>query len=359
MRAPFIVWRYLATEFVRAFLGTLAAICAIFLVIDFVDRAKAYTGEGWQRDAAILYGYKAITVAYQLAPAALLLAGAIAVAGFRRRGEYTAMRALSISPLQLLVPIALVAGLIVSGMMIADELVVGSASRHVDDITTSRFHSYGDWRTFFGQTSWFRGKRHIYHLREGDADEGFRKVTIFTLSDDFRLARRIDAREMKPLQGRTWRLVDGRERTLGEGSELRPFATLDLTFDEEPTSFRIAKGRPEQLPLRSLVEQITLRENVGLPVERYLLALHNKAAYPLAGLPAALLAATVTLRPGRKGYLTEAVADGFFVILWLWALMVISKAAALAGYVSAGPAAWGPVLVMALLASIAAFRSAR
>jgi lipopolysaccharide export system permease protein len=329
-------------------------VCAVFLVVDFVDRAKAYRGDGWQAAAAELYGYKLIVVAYQLAPAALLVGAGVTLAGVRRRGEYTALCALAVGPLQVLLPIAAVTLGACGGLMIADEALVGYASRRVDEITAGRFRSFGDWRTFFGQTRWFRGKTHIYHLRDGDAEQGFTNVTMLSLSDDFRLARRMDAREMRPAGGRRWTLVDGLERQLGEtASPLRRFAVETVELEEDPTSFHIVKGRPEQLGLSELGEQIRLREKVGRPVERFLLARHNKAAYPLAGLPAAVLAGALALRPSRKGALTEALTDGFMVIVGLWAAMVVFKAAALAGHLGPAAAAWAPVALMTLLAATA------
>ena len=352
--------RYVAREYLRAFFGTLVAICAIFLVVEYVDRARIYTGPGWQRAVLALYANKAITVFYQLAPAAMLLGAGITLAGLRRRGEFTAIKALAIGPWALLVPLTAVCLALVGGAMVADELLVGRASRRVDEINTTRFKSWGDWGQFFGENHWFRGKRHVYHLRSGGPDEGFENVTVYTLSDDFRLAKRLDARRMLPAGGRAWRFVDGSRREFVAGqSKFERFDERVIELDEDPRSFRIAKGRPEQMGLRELREQIGLRQNVGLPAERYLMAAHNKLAYPLGGLPGMLLACALALRPGRRGRLASVMAEGFLIIVGIWGLLVIFKAAAFAGYVSAALAAWAPVMVLSALAAIALKRFVR
>ncbi len=357
-----ILWRYIASEYFKAFVAALFGVTAIYLVVDFVDRAKSYTGEGWQRAALELYAHKAVMIGHQLAPAALLMAAGITIAGFRRRGEYTAMRALAISPLGVLMPVAACCLMLSGGLMAADEYAVGKSSRRVDEITTGRFKTWGDWRMFFSPTRWFRGKEFIYHLREGDAESGFRDVTLYTTTEDFRLAVRIDAKEMRPLfeKGENgWLLVDGVRRGLaGDGSFSR-FDQLEVTLSEPHSAFQIAKGRPEQLRWADLRQQIDRREEVGLPAERYVLALHNKLAYPLVGLPAALLAAVLALRQSRKGYLTEALAEGFVVIIGLWAMMVMFKAAALAGYFSPIAAAWAPVGLLGVLALFSVRRACR
>ncbi|MFN7131560.1 MAG: LptF/LptG family permease, partial [Myxococcales bacterium] len=75
-----LLWRYLAAEYLKAFVATLVAVSAIYLVVDFVDRAKTYTGEGWQAAVAELYLHKFVTMGFQLAPAAMLMAAGITLA---------------------------------------------------------------------------------------------------------------------------------------------------------------------------------------------------------------------------------------------------------------------------------------
>lgn len=349
-----ILSRYLATEFLKAFLGTLSAICAIYLVVDYADRARMYSGEGWVSAASILYVHKAVMILYQLAPGALLLAGGLTLATLRKRGEYTALRALSISPMRLVAPMVAVGLLVAAGLMLGDEWVVGRSSRRVDEISTGRFKNYGDWRLFFGENRWFRGKQFIYHLRDGSPTEGFSNVTLYSFSDEFRLARRIDAKLMAPLGGRRWRLLEGTERDFsGDQSRWERFEEREMLFDEDPGSFAISKGRPEQLKLRELGDQIRLRREVGLPSERYVLAMHNKVAYPLGGVPGLVLACALVLRPGRRSYLTAAIAEGFTIMVLLWGLLVVSKAAALSGMVVPAVAAWAPVVIIAAVSAVA------
>lgn len=355
-----ILWRHIAGEYLKALLGTLFGLCAIYLVVDYVDRSKNYGGPDWLIWVLKLYGYKAATVAYELAPGAMLLAAGVAVASLRRRGEYVALRALALGPGHVFAPMALVAVLLIGGIMVADEYVVAPASRKVDEINVGRFGTWGSYRLYHGDVRWFRGQRHIYHLRRGSADEGFSDVTLYTLSRGFRLAKRIDAERMVPVGGAVWKLVGGTERTLSGGaSQVERFAEREVILDEDPAAFRIIKGRPEQLGLKDLTEQIELRQHAGLPAGRWRLTLHNRFAYPLAGLPGAMLACALTLRPGRRSFLTSALAEGFVAIVLFWALLVVFKAAALAGMFPAALAAWGPVGVLAACALVAARRFAR
>jgi lipopolysaccharide export system permease protein len=349
-----ILWRYVALEYLKAFAASLVAVTAIYLVVDFVDRARIYSGPGWQAAAATLYGYKTLTVGYQLAPAALLLAAGVALAGVRRRGEYVALRALAMGPWSLYLPVAATGLLIASGLVLADELVIGRAGRHVDEISAHRFRVYGDWRTYFGRNPWFHGNRYIYHLRSSDGDAAFNDVTLFALSEDFRLSQRIDARRMTSAGGKSWTLVDGAARELsGMEARVETFGERTLQLDEDPEAFRIAQGRPEQMPFSEVRRQISLRSKVGLPSQVYQLALHNKLAYPLGGIPGAMLSGALCLRPGRRGYLTAALAEGFFLIVVFWAVLVMCKAAVIAGGLSPALAAWIPSALFGGAAALA------
>src|SRR5690606_4756047 len=73
------IFRYVTKTYLKTFVGIFFAVLVIFLVTDFVDRAKSYTGPNWVLDVLELYAWKAVLVAQQLAPAALLLAAGAAM----------------------------------------------------------------------------------------------------------------------------------------------------------------------------------------------------------------------------------------------------------------------------------------
>jgi lipopolysaccharide export system permease protein len=111
-------------------------------------------------------------------------------------------------------------------------------------------------------------------------------------------------------------------------------------------------GRPEQMRLSELNEQIRTRTEVGLPTRQFSLGYHNRFAYPFAGLPAALLAVGLALRPNRKGNLTTAMVEGLIVAVTLWGLMVVCRTLVLAERLSPAIAAWAPFVVLAVAAAL-------
>lgn len=338
------LFRYVSKTYLGLFATIFAAILAIFLVTDFVDRAKAYTGPNWVIDVLELYAWKAVLVAQQLAPAALLLAAGAAISVIRKRGELTAIDALAFGPRAVYLPIALWAALLCSVFVIFEEVAVVKAGPRVDEITTTRFNRWGDWRFYFQPKQWFRLGDRIFYLRAGDAERGFEDVTVLRLSPQFELVQRIDAERMHHVEGTRWRLVQATDRSFGPGdaSELRTEAEAIYDLGAAGNAFRIRKGRPEQMRLNVLREQIVARAEVGLPTQQFRLAMHNRFAYPLAGFPAAMLAVGLALRRERKGHLTTALLEGLAVAMGLWGVMVVCKTLVLSERMSPVLAAWMP-----------------
>jgi len=346
------LFRYVLRMYAGYAAGIFVAMLTVFLVVDFVDRAKGYTGPHWARYAAELYAWKSLQVMQQLGPAALMLGAGVAVSALRKRGEITALSALSFGPSTLYLPIGLLALGTAAGLVAFDEALVVKAGRHVDEIQANAFDRWGDWRIVYEPKQWFRRGDWVLFLRKGDTEHGFEEVTLLELSKGFELSRRIDAQRMESVGGTQWRLSEIVERRFLEdgNSPVRevPQETFDLGVKQ--SALHIMPGRPEQMRFPELREQIRARKAVGLPTRSFYLTMHNRFAYPLAGVPAALLAIGLALRQGRKGHLTTALVEGLGVAMAMWGMMVVCRALVVNERVEAGPAAWAPVVLLSVLA---------
>jgi lipopolysaccharide export system permease protein len=343
-----LLMRHVLGRYLVIFGATLAGLLVVFLVADFVDRARVYTGPNWIRDVAELYGWKALVAAHQLAPAALLLAGAALVSLLRKRGELTAILALGFGRRVIFGPVAIVALTVAVVLGLMDEFLVGRASRRVDEITALRFHRWGDWRSFFERKQWFRHEDRILHLQDGDVQSGFRGVTMLRLTPDFDLAERTDAEQMRQAGGTSWRLSGVTERRFdGRGGvKVSAFPERIIDLGIRPAQLAIRPGRPEQMRTPVLRAQIRARREVGLPNPLFLLALGNRFTYPLCGVPAALLAAALALRPSRRASLTSALVEGLAVTLLLWGLSIIARALVTSGRMAPLVASALPLIVL-------------
>ncbi len=342
------LFRYVARTYLQFAVGIFFAVLAIFLVVDFVDRARNYTGEGWVWNVMLLYANKALVATQQLGPAALLLAAGASVSSLRKRGEVTAMQSLTFGPSALYLPVALCVGLACVGLVAFDEWVSVRASRRVEEITTQRFNRWGDWGLYHSPKQWFRRGENIFYLRGGSAQDGFDNVSVITVTPEFRLARRLDAKQMQVVEGTRWKLIGVVERSFTKDgqSSVRDLEEAEYDLGVTAETFRIRPGRPEQMRLPVLREQIAVREEVGLESRQFSLALHNRFAYPLAGFPAAMLAVGLALRPGRKGHLTVAIVEGLLISVTMWGLMVVSRTLVLTERLTPVVAAWMPTALL-------------
>lgn len=343
---------YVLRLYVTYFLAMLAIVLAVFVVADFSDRVKLFMAHSLL-DVGQMYWNKSLVALHQLVPPAMMLAAGAAIATLSKRGEITAMRALTFRPSALYLPIG-GSALIAAGLLLAfDESVVTKAGARVDDLAVTRFNSgWNAWYTYYRPTQWFRRGDEVLHVGGGDAQTGFQGVAIFKLGPDFRLVSRTDAERMTWIDGNQWELTSAAIRHFPPDGDvtLEQLAKTTIALNFPRKVLVVQSGRPEYLPRAALLEQIRARREVGQPIEKHLLALHNRYAYPLTGLAATLVALGLGLRPGRKGQLTSALVEGFAIAVAMWAMMVVGKGLALAGHLPIPAAAWVPFALLAMIA---------
>ncbi len=345
---------YVMRTYVRSVVGILAAVLTVFLVVDFVDRARAYTGEGWVWDVLRLYANKALVATQQLGPAALLLAAGATVSALRKRGEVTALRALTFGPASLYVPIGLCALAVCLGLIAFDEQVVVKASRRVDEITTQRFNRWGDWRLYYTPKQWFRRGEHVFFLRAGSAEEGFRDVAILTLTPDFKLSRRLDAEAMYPLEGTRWRLTGSRGAHVLTGWPHRGAGTCPRlsTISACPrTRSASVRGAPSRCAPRSCASRSSRAPRWGWPRASTSWRCTTGSPIRWRAFPRRCWPWGWRCGPNRRGHLTAAIVEGLLITVTMWGLMVVCRTLVMTERLAPFVAAWLPSLVLSVAAA--------
>jgi lipopolysaccharide export system permease protein len=354
-----ILARYIARRALFATLAAQAGLVAIYVAIDFVDNANAYTGPGWLGAVIELYANKSAVVVCQTAPAAMLLGAALAASGLRQTREWTALRSLGLGPWRIVAPIlamGLAFALAVAGL---NDAVAVHAAERADEIQRLTFQRFGGTRRWEARRQpkrWYRSPdgRRIYHLRGQRIGGGFESATILEVDPQFRLVRRIDAAEMRPAGG-AWTLADVEERTfLADGGvSLERFGERRYDFAEPPEAFALVPGRPSQLRYSVLTDQIRLRRQMGQRVAEFELERQGRGAAVIVGLSASLIALALALRPGRKGHIATSLVEAVGISLALWTVQGTALAMGLSGRVAPVPAAWVPVLLFAAVGLLA------
>lgn len=344
---PSLLTRYLALSYLRTAVATLVGVVAVVLVVDVADRAYSFRGDGWFADVLRLYANLSVDLAWQVAPSALLLAAGITVSAMRQTGELTAFHALGNAPARILAAVLATCAVGCAGLVVLNEAVVVDAARKADEIKASRFRRSGDFRAYLEPQHWFRSGDRLYNLRGVDG-EGFTDVTLYRVDGRFGLRERIDAERMRPAPDRGWILEGARVSTFAGGAReaQAAHATLHLDLPESPEDLRVRAGKPRQMGLIALWQQVRVRERMGLSSLEWRHELHNRLAYPFSAVPGAFLAILLALRRNRKGHLATALAEGILVSLLVFTMLTVFRALGVSGALPPALAAWLPSVLL-------------
>jgi lipopolysaccharide export system permease protein len=356
--------RYVAKRFLRSFLAVLLGACALYGVIDFADRAGDYTGAGWFLWVLRLYGNRLAKVAVLISPAAMLIASGLTLSALRARSELVAALAGGRSPARLVVPLALCSLLVGAAVYQFDDSVAVHSALKAERISAEHFHIWGAYRTYLAPKRWLKLEGRILQLGDALPEGGYKDASIFEMSKDFSLVRRIDAEAMRPAGGDSWllrgvqlRRFDVPAGARGSGPQFERAAELRLDLPGAAAIQQVAPGRPEMLSRSELRHQIDVRQLLGLGTEEDWFEYYSRVAYVLVGCAGTLLAAALALRGNRRGNVSTALLEGLVVAGVLWAFLGIAKALSISGKLPPLVCAFAPELFgvaagLALLAQV-------
>lgn len=342
-----ILERYVARLTAGLFVTLALGVVTLFLVIDFGDWLRIYTGKP-VADVAALYWYRSHVALVQFAPAALVLAAGLAVTVVRRRGEWTALRALGASPATVVRPILLVATLAALGLVGFQELVVSDSGPKIDRLMMERFDRWGDFLTVYSPRRWFKVGDSLLNVRGEANPERLEDVRLFKLGASSELVRWTEGSRLTFVREGQWQIEDATELDFS-GAEARAGrkGTFELALPLRPEVTQLAVGRPEWLPLTVLTRQVSLMAALQLPTEPTRFAIHYRWAGPLSAVLAALIACLLGLRGQSGASVPRTLLEGAGLYGGLFVAGMISRSLAINGRLEPALAAWlAPLLLL-------------
>lgn len=349
-----LIERYIARLTAGLFAALAVGVVTLFLVIDFGDWLRIYTGKP-AIDVLTVYWYRSHVALVQFAPAALVLAVALSVTILRRRGEWTALRALGASPATVVKPVVIVAAAAALGIVAFQEYVVSASGPKIDRMMMERFDRWGDFLSVYSPKRWFRVGDSLLNVR-GEANPArLEDVRLYTVGPGADLVRWIEAGQLTYVREGHWRADEANE-LLFEGAEAKAArkGSFEVALALEPEVTQLAVGRPEWLPLTVLHEQVGLMNALKLPTESTRFAIHHRWAAPVASLLAALIACLLGLRGRARASVPRALLEGAGLYGGLFVVAMISRSLAINGRLPPPFAAWlAPLLLLPLVAWLA------
>lgn len=344
--------KYIARQF---FLSLATFVCAIvgiiFLatVVDLIDRlATKDVSLTVTLQMALL---KLPHLSQEVMPFTILFAAMTTFWRLTRSHELVVARAAGVSVWQFLLPV------------LGSALVVGCltviALNPLASILLSRFErleaNYVRNETSFLAVSktglWLRqadsnGQSVIHASRVSPGSVLLHNVMVLRYAEQDRFIDRIDA-DRAQLEDNRWRLFEAWISAPGSASEFHKELTLptDLTADKIQESF----APPETISFWNLPEFIEIMDAAGFSALPHRLQWHRLLALPMLFAAMALLAATFSMRPQRRGKVGLVIMAGLLTGFLLYFASNFVFAIGLSGTIPVVLAAWAPAGVSLML----------
>ncbi len=342
-----ILDRYIVRESVKLLGLCLVVFIGIYVVVDLFEKLSRFL-EAHVSPGLIVryYVFRLPKIFTEVLQVAVLLACLLSLGNLARNNEVLAMKMGQIGALRIALP-CIGVGLAASALAwIAVEYVAPPARERALNIERTQVRRLPAYRITRDSDIWYRAQDDRFvHISLIEAQSGLiRGMSIFELSPDFDLLRRIDAREAT-FGPQGWTVHDGYQLELDKNPiRITPFTQMTLSLKERPEEFARVARSPEEMTYAQLREYIDRLVKSGVTATRYLVDLHAKVATALASLIMAILGVSFGLRTNRSGvmlWVAACIPMGFVY----WVVLQLGIQFGRAGSIPPLVAAWIPNLV--------------
>jgi len=352
-----ILDRYISQQIVRYFGATFALVTVIYMIADFFEKVDKLIESGLAFPKAALYFVSRIPLEH-LIPASTLLSVLVVFGMMNKHNEITALKTGGVSIYRLLkAPFAL--GVIFSLVLLMfSEILLPIVRSNANRIWMEEVKKVQT--TSRRKNIWLKGHRSIYHIQFFDPVrlKAF-DVSLNFFDDDFRLTRRIDAREGEYTEGH-WVFREAMEqvRNPDDGSfVVRHRDQMSVPLDFEPLDLKRVAKASDEMSLPELADYIQTAESEGYDTTTYRVDFHAKIAYPLVCLILSAIAVAIAGRGKRGENLAIVLVTGIGLAFCFWVLHGFSLSLGYAGMLPPLVAAWLPNLTYFFTAVVLLLRA--
>jgi lipopolysaccharide export system permease protein len=339
--------RYIVRECLKILVLCLVVFMGIYVIVDLFEKFSRFL-EAHVAPGLILryYVFSLPTIFTQVLPVAVLLASLLSLGSMARHNEILAMKMGQVSSLRIALPcigVGLAASL---AAWTATEYVAPRTSERALSIWQTRVRHLPAHRITRDSDIWYRARENRFvHISLIEAQSGvIWGMSVFDLSPDFDLVRRVDAREATWGEG-GWTLRKGYRLDLDQGQvRIDPFREMGVALSEKPEEFARVARSPQEMSYVQLRDYIQRLVSSGVNANRYRVDLYAKVATALVSLVMALIGVSFGLRTGKAGvmlWVGVCIPMGFLY----WMLLSLGIALGRGGALPPLVAAWIPNLV--------------
>lgn len=349
------VTRYMAKQFLLAFLGVFFVFIGVIFLIDTIELLRRSGGKEEATFGVVLSMaiFKLPLTAQKTLSFAVLFGAMFAFWRLNRSSELIALRAAGVSVWQFMLPVIATALLLGAFKIAAVNPVAAVMIGRYEQLENRYLRRLGSLMAATSSGVWLRQPEeegpsviHAATARVGPNELELSQVIVLRYRGQDEFAGRIDA-ERATLERGHWRLVKAQVTVPDQPSRSAAIYELktDLTIARIQNSF----SSPATVSFWELPRFIDALEATGFSALGHRLHLHSLIAEPMLYVAMILIAAVFSLRHNRRRGVLFAVAGGIatgFVLFFLSDLVL-----ALAHSTRLPPifAAWAPPLASALI----------
>lgn len=347
-----ILSRYIAATYLRILGLCVGSFAAIYLVIDFIEKAGRFArAQAAPQYVTLFFLWKIPEIVSQVLPLAALMATLLTLGTLSRGSEITAMRGCGISLARIAAPILALAFAFSLLALFSSEFVVPRSygqMKYIEDVLIAR----KSFNTFFRQQNiWYREENVILQARLFDpASRTLKGVILWQMGPAMRPQQRIEA-EQGVLTVIGWQLKGVVVRDFAGGNVVRTTAAREMpvALQLKLADLKVLEKYADSMGFLDLRRYCTKLEKGGYDATRYLAQMHSRISLPFATLIMAFLGIPFALRGGR----TSGIAIGIGLSLGIGFSYFIINAIVLsfgqAGVLPPLVSAWAANLIFAAI----------
>lgn len=352
--------RYVLREQLTALLAGLLFFVSVFIVVDVFEKIDTYLDNHVPVHTVATYYLVSVPgIALQVLPMAMLLSCLLALGQIGRNNELTAMRAAGIGAGRIAAPLLFTALIVCGLVFVTNEFFLPHLNARRDEIYRGDIKKQSlEGPTIRTNLAYMGGEGRTFLIRSYLVPTKEMREVVIQEIRNHTLVGRIDAATANWVNGR-WVFHEGYTRRFDrDGEHAAHFTQLTIPgLTERPSDFAEAEEDPKALSYWELAHYITRLKQSGSRVEKYLVELYLKIAFPLTNLIVVVIGTALALRV-RRGGLAVSFGLSVFISFVYYAFIRTGQALGYSGALPPLLAAWLGNLVFGALA-LELFRRAR
>jgi lipopolysaccharide export system permease protein len=329
---------YIINQFIKNIGIIMAALIAIYFLIDFVEKYDNFAEKG--KPMGMVLKFFLLNIPFildQMGPVCILLAGVITLGILNHSNELIALKACGIPLRRIITPIIL-AGAVSSMLLLSmSQFILPKSMAITNRIWIEEVKGKVPLGIFRNGRYYYRSKEGFFSfLRPDPKQDIFLSFSFSSWDDDYQLSKLVAA-EQAVWHDNSWQLSMGQLQTnvASEDFKTEIFKVRRFDFSEQPSDFFVPEHRSKELSLTGLFMD-TKHQQTEADLNKAWTEFFGRISYTLLGLPLLLVGLPLLLivyrKWGRDLSLAIPVSCGLAFVCWgLWGTQ---QALAKAGYLS-------------------------